>query len=600
MLRLRAAHRRIFRRGPWAETGPWLRSALLSLLALWLVLSSTACRTLSISESGVASTPAVVASSQATVGPEAESPEPARQRQVTVLHINDVYRIGGVDNGQEGGLARLRALRAELEMEAPDLLFMHAGDLLFPSMLSRQFSGAQMIDVLNWMDGDPHRFDERMFATFGNHEFDQGDLEEAPTLDRRIEESAFYWLASNINFQPDVGSKQGVAAWNLIPSRLVDSGGVRVGIFSLSTDMVHPEYVISFDPPEATARRWVQALRQDGAEVVIALTHLPLSEDVALLQALGDDAPDLILGGHEHNWIERQVNGRWILKADAEARSATVVRIGIDPDGAPHIKFERRELAAASAVDAAVQNVVERWAQQHDQEFCSDNLGLSPGCLDDVFGHTLVRLSGEELEIRRYETNLGNWVADRALEGYAAEGAQIAFINSGSLRLNQDIPAKTDITRRHIEETFQFSSYLRRVRVTGAILQRALEHSAAGWTGEGKWLQVAGFAFRHDPSTQKVDRLTLLAPDGPRPIRPDEELLLVTGSYLVDPDRGDQDGYSMLTPEMVIPDSDPLTLKDLVVQKLEATRSQGIAPKVEGRICNTERPGPCLAVASDP
>lgn len=574
------------------------------LLGLGLAVVTTACQTVSTPQPRVASPEAEtemanLGKTPAAEESTAEAPTPPTDRRATLMHINDVYRIGGVDNGREGGLARVRALRAELEKEAPDLLFLHAGDLLFPSMLSRQFLGAQMIDVLNLMNGDRHAFDDRMFATFGNHEFDKEDPEDAAMLDRRIEESAFTWLASNINFQPDVGSKQGVEAWNLMTSKIVESGGLRLGLFSLSTDMVHPAYVTSFDPPEATARRLVRELRRDGAEVVVALTHLALSEDVALLEALGEDGPDLVLGGHEHAWIERRVHGRWILKADAEARSATVVRVSLGADGAPHIEFERRELDATSPVDPAVQQVVAEWTRQHDQEFCFENLELPPGCLDDVFGRTTVRLSGEELDIRRYETNLGNWVADRALAAFEDDGgADIAFINSGSLRLNQDIPSDTDITRRHIEETFQFSSFLRRVRISGDILQQALDHSVKNWTGEGKWLQVAGFAFRHDPKTQTADRLTLLTEEGPRPIRPEDELILVTGTYLVTPSRG-QDGYTMLTPDMVLPDDDPPELKGLVVQHLKATRSTGIAPQVEGRICNAERPGPCLAIADE-
>ena len=60
-----------------------------------------------------------------------------------VLHINDVYRIDGVDSGDAGGMARLTTLREQLEREHPNLLLMHAGDFLFPSVLSRNFAGAR-------------------------------------------------------------------------------------------------------------------------------------------------------------------------------------------------------------------------------------------------------------------------------------------------------------------------------------------------------------------------------------------------------------------------------------------------------------------------
>ncbi|MCA9691829.1 MAG: hypothetical protein KC636_19650, partial [Myxococcales bacterium] len=87
-------------------------------------------------------------------------------RHFRVLHINDVYRIEGLADGR-GGLARVRTLRAQLEADCDAVLLTHAGDTLYPSLLSREYDGAQMIEVLNLLDGDAAAFDERMVATFG-------------------------------------------------------------------------------------------------------------------------------------------------------------------------------------------------------------------------------------------------------------------------------------------------------------------------------------------------------------------------------------------------------------------------------------------------
>ena len=80
---------------------------------------------------------------------------------------------------------------------------LHAGDLLYPSLASRLYDGAQMIDALNVLDGAPEAFDERLFLTFGNHEFDKEKLADAPRLDARLEESAFTWLGSDIVWARD-------------------------------------------------------------------------------------------------------------------------------------------------------------------------------------------------------------------------------------------------------------------------------------------------------------------------------------------------------------------------------------------------------------
>jgi hypothetical protein len=52
----------------------------------------------------------------------------------------------------------------------------------------------------------------------------------------------------------------------------------------------------------------------------------------------------------------------------------------------------------------------------------------------------------------------------------------------------------------------------------------------------------------------------------------------------------------MLSPDQRVPGAPQVDLKQLVVDALRAAGEAGIAPEVEGRICNPERAGPCLAV----
>ncbi|NND72647.1 MAG: hypothetical protein HKN43_13805, partial [Rhodothermales bacterium] len=108
---------------------------------------------------------------------EESSPESA-DLAFSILSINDVYRIDGLASSGAGGLDRLRAIRAAVEKDHPNLLFLHGGDLLYPSFMSRLFDGTQIIDILNMMDGDDGSFDDRMFVVFGNHEFDQNSEED--------------------------------------------------------------------------------------------------------------------------------------------------------------------------------------------------------------------------------------------------------------------------------------------------------------------------------------------------------------------------------------------------------------------------------------
>ena len=526
---------------------------------------------------------------------------PARERTALLLAINDVYRIEGVENGTAGGLARVRALRAELEREHPDLLLLHAGDFLFPSFASRLFEGEQMVTVLNALDGDPAAFDERMLVTFGNHEFDKGKTKNAAMLDRRIEESQFRWLDGNITFAAGQDGQPLIAAQNLERDRIVESGGIRLGIFGITIPTLGVEYVKDFEGPEAAVRELTADLRARGAEVVVAVTHLNAADDRKLLADLPVPAgPDLIIGGHDHEHMAFQVGGRWVLKADADARTATIARLTLGPDGRLRVEHELRRLAGDSPrPDPAVQALVDSWQAKHETMFCTQEKAPSR-CLEEVYGHAQVPLVAEENKIRGQETNLGDWIADRMVEAFAGCGAQAAFINSGSLRLNQDLAAGP-VTRRHVEELFAYPTPLYLLKIDGATLKKVAEQATRGWPGSGSWLQIAGFAFVHDSSARTARQVTLLTPQSARAVRDDETILAVTGDYLINPDIGDQDGYQMLDQNQVVDGcaANGQDLKKIVEAALQRAEPQGIAPRIEGRICQPDqdqtRDRPCRA-----
>lgn len=539
--------------------------------------------------------------------PATSSNPPNGDRTAVLLAINDVYRIEGLDGGTAGGLARVRTLRRELERESPDLLVVHAGDLLFPSFASRMYKGEQMIAVLNDLDGDPAAFDPRMFATLGNHEFEKTKLADASVLAARIHESQFHWFGGNVAFKTGADGKPLVAAPNLSRTALVTSGGLRIGLFGLTIPTAGVEYVADFAGPEATARELTAELRAQGAEVVVAITHLNFGEDQQILEKLGDAGPDLILGGHDHEAMAIHVGGngavgemkggRWILKADADARTATVVHLTQHGDGKLEVAHELRPLAGETPrPDPPVQALVDRWQARHEKEFCAQ-AKAAPGCLEEVYGHTSTLLEAEETKIRGRETSLGDWVADEMLGAFRRCGAQVAFLNSGSLRLNHDLPAGTTITRRHVEELFAYPTPLYLVKIDGATLQQVAEQSAHGWPGSGSWLQIGGFAFRHDEAARTARDLTWITGRGPRTVLPTDTFLAVTGDYLINPDT-DQDGYVMLSRDQIVKEcpENGVDLKELVVRDLKAAEPQGIAPVAEGRICQGPPGEPCLAL----
>lgn len=535
---------------------------------------------------------APVAAASATTATPGEIPADARS--FTVLHMNDTYRIEGTQLADSGGLAKVRTLRAQLEAEGP-VLVTHGGDLLAPSLLSRTYDGEQMVDVLNHLDGDPEAFDEHLFVVFGNHEFDADDMEDLALLQDRIDESDFTWLDNGIRWvQNDVGEPQ-IFGQNLLHTDLVELGGVKVGLYSLTIDKTQPAYVTGFDDDVEAARRAVTGLREAGAEVIIGLTHLTMEQDVAVVEALGKEAPHLVMGGHEHNaQAALTKNGVWVAKGDADALSVRIAEVSAW-EGGVHVALEPepRPLDPTVPSDPAVQEVVDGWLADHEVAYCDRYFGGEAGCLSKVLTKTNTLLEAEELAIRRFETGFGSWAADLALAQYADEGAQVAFMNSGSLRLNQNLPGGTPVTQQVLEELLPYPSGLVLLELDGETLQEVVDHAVEDWTGSGHWLQLSGFAFRHDWQKGKATDLHLLTAEGPVKVTPGMEIKAVVMEYLVNP-RYDQDGYLMLSEEMVISDKD-VDLKDVLAAAFAAAGEAGISPELQGRVCtdHPDRPPVC-------
>lgn len=452
-----------------------------------------------------------------------------------------------------------------------------------------------MIDVLNWLDGDGPAFDQRLLATFGNHEFDRGRMDQAAELDARVDESRFRWVSSNVEFVTGPDGEPVVGGPNLVPRVLVRLNGVDVGVFGLSNRTTVPEYVAAIRDPVATAREETATLRSNGARLVIAITHQDWREDLALLEELGEAGPDLIVGGHDHVHMARQAsNGRWVVKGDADSVRASTVELALRQGHDPEVRVGHRMVGPEDPVpDPVVAARVTDWIRSHEEEYCAEmHAGRGvPFCLEEPLGKAAVDLEADEMRIRRFETNLGDWIADRLRGVFGSERPDVAFVNSGALRLGYDLPSGAAITRRTVEELLPYPMRTRLIRIDGATLQRVVERSVSDWRGHGHWLQVSGLAFCHDPARQGVTGLSLITPQGLRPVRPDEPILAATIGYLVEPSTG-QDGYTMLNPGQVIAEGPDL--KPLVEEALHAAGEAGIAPVREGRICNRIDAGPCL------
>jgi 2',3'-cyclic-nucleotide 2'-phosphodiesterase (5'-nucleotidase family) len=91
----------------------------------------------------------------------------------------------------------------------------------------------------------------------------------------------------------------------------------------------------------------------------------------------------------------------------------------------------------------------------------------------------------------------------------AGTGADVALLNSGTLRLDEVIPPGP-ISNHQIEAIFPFADQTRVIifPLTASQLRRLLEHSVSdGVIGTGGFLQVSGLSFTFDPSRASGNRL---------------------------------------------------------------------------------------------
>ena len=475
--------------------------------------------------------------------------EPDRPpERLTLLQFNDHYILEPVDR-QRGGMARIATLVGGVRAESPHTLLVLAGDTISPSIMSAYLRGEQMIAAWNQLGLD--------VATFGNHEFDFGPA----TLLARMGESRFAWLSANV-VDRATGRPFGGARSEL----LVERGRASVGLFGLTlpetgeTSSAGPG--VEFREPVAAARQAVGRLRARGHPVLVAVTHQPMPADEALARAVPELR--LVLGGHEHDPLERVVGETLITKAGSDGVFVVRVDLQVAADGRVLARQSQR-LAVTAEIpeEPAMAALVARYAER---------LGRS---LDVRIGETREPLDARTAALRTGESNIGNLVADVMR---ARLGADVAIMNGGGIRTNRLLPAGP-LTKRDVQALLPFLNVVVKLELTGATLLSALERSVSLYPQEsGAFLQLSGATVVFDPSRPAGERIVRVTV-GDAPLDPARRYTLATNSYTA---RGG-DGYTMLASSRVLvgPEDGP-GLAEVLMDAVE--RAGSIAPRVEGRI----------------
>lgn len=477
--------------------------------------------------------------------------QPERIVRVTLMQVNDVYRLTPSEKGTRGGLARVSTLRKRIIAESPNALFLMAGDTISPSVESLTYKGAQMIDAWNAIGLD--------YAVFGNHEFDFGP----DILRERMKESRFPWLGANV-----IDKRTGKTFADTPPYVIREFEGVRVGIIGLvlpETKVTsRPGPDIEFQNPCDVARKLVPEMRSRGAGVIVGLTHLSMREDKELARCADFD---LIIGGHEHTLLESLSGRTPIFKMTSDAREMSRIQLNIYAASGKLESIDWEAIPVTNEVpdDPAFATVLQKYEKLLKE-------------LDELVGRTDVPLEARDEPSRSEETNLGDFIADAFRK---ATGADVALINGGSIRADNVIDAG-DLTKRDVLSILPFPNPVVKLSVTGATLRAALENGVSRSREDkqpGRFPQVSGLRFTFDVNRPAGSRLTEVMINN-QPLDDKKSYTLATSSFLA-VEGGD--GYQMLQNQRFLIKPEEGERAPEVLRKAIAS-VKSIAPRTDGRI----------------
>jgi len=480
-------------------------------------------------------------------------PAQSGETRITILHINDTYQFTPVDGGKSGGVARLMTIRKRVLQENPNTIFTLGGDTVSPSVETRTYRGAQMIDAWNAAGLD--------LAVFGNHEFDLKSDE----LIKRMKESRFTWLGANV-----IDSRTGKIFADTPPFVIKDIGGVKIGFIGLllpeTKETSSMESFLTIADYCETAARLVPQMRAAGANVVIGLTHLFMFQDKRLT---GCAKFDLILGGHEHTLLQSSANGTPIFKMTADAREIGRFDLYVD-----------KQTGRLNSIDWQIIPVNDSVPDDPDFTPVFAKYKDLIEKLSVRIGTTAVRLDALSLSVRTKETNIGNFIADAYRN---AVGADAAIVNGGSIRADLTYNPGP-LTKRDILSILPFNNPIVKIRISGKTLLEALEHGVARSREDnepGRFPQVSGIKFVFDVSRPPGSRITEAFING-KPIDPKAAYTLATSDFLVS---RVGDGYTMFKDCEVLLTADKAPKdSEVLEQAIRQAPNSTIAPMIEGRI----------------
>ncbi len=512
----------------------------------------------------------------------------AAETTLHILHINDLHsRIQPINRFDStcpaeddaagecfGGVARIasavEAKRAELDGE--NVIVLDAGDQYQGSLFFTTYRGAAAGEFMEAIGFDA--------MALGNHEFNNGPEGLLPLLD----EVSFPVVSGNLDVSqsPALDGRVG-------DSVVLDVNGVQIGIVSALTrdtmEISSPGDVI-FREEIDSLQGDVDALSEQGVDIIVALTHVGLPADMRIAEAV--TGIDAIVGGHSHTLMsnsDEDAQGPYpMMVENPEGVEVPIVQAYAYSKYLGHLTLEFDD---AGNVTGASGDVMLLDASVEPDAEIADRVAELAGPIEEamaeVVGETTEFIEGDRTVCRAMECPMGNLVADAMLDRVADQGIQIAIANGGGLRASIDAG---EVTMGEVFTVLPFQNTLATFQLSGADVLAALENGVSQVEeGAGRFPQVAGLRFTWDPEAEPASRIVSAEVDMDgtwEALDPEATYGVVSNNFM----RGGGDGYAMFaTNAMNAYDYGP-GLEEVAASYL--SENSPYTPYTDGRISQAE------------
>jgi 5'-nucleotidase / UDP-sugar diphosphatase len=435
---------------------------------------------------------------------------------LSLMHTNDTH--AHLDNVAQ----RITAIK-EVRAEKPSALLLDAGDVFSGTLYFNEFQGQADLEFMNLAGYD--------LMTFGNHEFDLGSSEEGhKALADFVKNADFPFVSTNVNFSKDENMKSlfknqvkhSPKDSTIYPSVVKWVDKQRVGFIGLTTeetaDISSPES-IEFKNYISEARKAVKALERRGVNKIVAITHLGYDDnaeyDNDLELAKYVDGLDVIVGGHSHTKLEAPV----VITKDEHGKDkdATVIvqasQYG-DYLGTLDVEFDKKGkvVGQTGALIEVKTKVADPEAAELLKKYSDKIAEVKNKPTGAVAEKALTnpRSEGDGPSVRSNETELGNLITDGMLDKAREFNPNVAmaFQNGGGIRAPIDAG---EITYGDVLTTLPFGNTLATMKLTGAEIKTALEHSVKNAPKEhGAFLHVSGMKLTYDSTKAAGSRVVTM------------------------------------------------------------------------------------------